>query len=136
MPAVAVTFCGTVGTLAGVAVTTVLVAPDPTAFNALIRKLYCEPFVKPLTVVEATVEFVLAIAVVQLVPPSDDVSTMYPMIALPPSFNGRVHTRTTAPFVGAALSDVGATGTPAGTTEPARLDAPMVTAFNALTRKL
>ena len=58
------------------------------------------------------------------------------MIALPPSFSGRVHTRTTAPFVGVAVKAVGATGTPAGTTEPARLDAPTVTAFNALTRKL
>lgn len=58
------------------------------------------------------------------------------MIALPPSFSGRVHTRTTAPFVGTAESAVGATGTPAGTTDSARLDAPTVTAFNALTRKL
>ena len=94
------------------------------------------PLVKPLTVVEATVEFVLAIAVVQLVPPSVEVSTMYPMTSLPPLFNGRVHTRTTAPLVGAAITEVGAAGTPAGTTEPARLDAPIVTAFNALTRKL
>jgi hypothetical protein len=92
--------------------------------------------VKPVTVVDATVEFVLAIAVVQLVPPSLEVSTMYPMTSLPPLFSGRVHTRTTAPFVGAATTDVGATGTPAGTTEPARLDAPIVTAFKALTRKL
>ena len=58
------------------------------------------------------------------------------MIALPPSFSGRVHTRTTAPFVAAAVNAVGATGTPAATTDPARLDAPTVTAFNALTRKL
>ncbi len=58
------------------------------------------------------------------------------MIALPPSEVGRVHTSTTALFVGDANNDVAATGTPAGTTEPARLDAPTVTAFNALTRKL
>ena len=57
-------------------------------------------------------------------------------MAFPPSFRGRVQTSTTAALVGAAVNDVGATGTPAGTTEPARLDAPTVTAFNALTRKL
>lgn len=73
--AVATRLCGIVGTLAGVAATTVLVAPEPTAFNALMRKLYREPLVKPLTVVEATVELVFAIAVVQFVPPSVDVST-------------------------------------------------------------
>ncbi len=37
LDAVAPRFCGTVGTLAGVAITTELAAPDPTAFNALIR---------------------------------------------------------------------------------------------------
>ena len=73
--AVATRLCGTVGTLAGVAATTVLVAPEPTALIALIRKLYWFPLVKPLTVVEATVELVFAIAVVQFVPPSVDVST-------------------------------------------------------------
>lgn len=73
--AAATRFCGTVGTLAGVAATTVLVAPEPTALIALIRKLYWFPLVNPLTVVEATVELVFAIAVVQFVPPSVDDST-------------------------------------------------------------
>jgi hypothetical protein len=53
----------------------VLAAPEPTALIALIRKLYWFPLVKPLTVVEATVELVFAIAVVQFVPPSVDDST-------------------------------------------------------------
>ena len=77
-PLLAVTarFCGTVGTLAGVAITTELVAPDPTAFRALMRKLYAKPFVRPETVVDATVELVFAIAIVQFAPPSIDVSTM------------------------------------------------------------
>jgi len=101
---VATRFVGCPATPEGVAATAVEVGPDPPAFSAVIRNLYAVPFTKPATVTE--IVGTEATAVVQVVPPSVDDSTLYPVMSDPPFEFGADQESVTAE------SDATATGVP------------------------
>lgn len=75
-PCVATNVCGTVGIVAGVALTGALAVPAPTAFTPLTRNRYVVPFVRPVTVAAGTALPVLAIATVHVTPLSVDCSIL------------------------------------------------------------
>ena len=134
LPAVATTFVGAPGTVAGVTLFEAAdCALDPIALVATTRKVYAVPFVRPVTMcVVAVVPALLS------TPPAGVEVTVYPVIALPPLLTGGVKLTLACAFPPVAVTEVGAPGTVAGVTlfdaadgalEPAALVATTVKAY-------
>jgi hypothetical protein len=113
LPPVAITFVGAPGTVAGVTeFDGVDGALDPAALAATTVKVYAVPFVSPVIV---CVVFVLP-ALLSTPPAGFDV-TVYPVITLPPLFNGAENVTLACALPPVAVTVVGAPGTVAGVTE-------------------
>ena len=70
------TFCGALGVPNGVAVTEVEATPGPAEINAVTRKAYAVPLVRPFTVKLVRFVAVLAVATVHVVPALMELSTL------------------------------------------------------------
>ena len=75
-PGVSTTDTGDVGTVSGVAPVDADAKPGPAALMALTRNAYAVPLLSPETTTFVPLLPVFAIAVTQVVPPSEDCSTL------------------------------------------------------------
>ena len=120
--------------LSGVADASFDAAPSPISFTAFTVKTYVVPLVSPDTSKDVSVIGSASSGVTES--PS---YTLYPVIGLPPSDAGGVHSRCADPSPGVAVRSMGASGTvaaPVSGVADASLDAsPSPIAFTAFTVK-
>ena len=126
----AATFVGALGTVTGV---TELLAVEaelvPTAFVAVTVKVYVVPLVSPVIVIGE-------LPPVAVNPPTFEV-TVYVVMSEPPLFTGGLNVTVASPLPATALTLMGISGAPAGTTELLVPDEVLVpTAFVAVTVKV
>ena len=113
VPPIPVSDPGAAGAVNGVPETVELNKPLPAAFVAETRTAYPVPLVKPVSSVDVVVT---VDAAANVAPPSVEISTTYPVIALPLFEPGAVHETFSSESPPVTVSPVGALGIPNGTT--------------------
>jgi hypothetical protein len=122
---------GAPGDPAGVAGANRLGKLEPATFDARTRNAYGAPFARPVTV---AVVVRLVVATDHVIPPSDDISTMYPVIEAPPVCAGADHESCTCASPATATGVPGRLGTADGIAVAVVLTAPIPAKVIALTR--
>jgi hypothetical protein len=122
---------GAPGDPAGVAGANRLGKLEPATFDARTRNAYGAPFARPVTV---AVVVRLVVATDHVIPPSDDISTMYPVIEAPPLCEGADHESCTCASPATATGVPGRLGTAEGIAVVVALAAPTPAKVIALTR--